>query len=171
MSNTYTLISSNTLTTDSTDVTFSNIPGGYTDLVLKCSMRADNVSTNRSFALTINNDTASNYSRTILTGDGSSVTATRSSSQANTRIYAVGGTATSNTFSNVQVYIPSYTASQYKQFFSINMAEDNNATAQMWIVSNLWLNNSAITSIKIADVSTQKLVSGSSFFLYGIKDS
>jgi hypothetical protein len=61
--NTYVAIAEQTLGTAAASVTFSSIPGTYTDLVLVISAQD---TTNNSFALICNSDTGTNYSRTRL---------------------------------------------------------------------------------------------------------
>ncbi len=167
MANTYTLIASNTLGSDAASVTFSSIPGTYTDLVLRASVRG----TNSGSTLTrfqFNSDTASNYSYTMLRGDGTNVTSLNGSSTTNSIFYLNNAGATSSTFTNTEIYIPSYTASQNKPLSVSNVAE-NNATLVQFTEANaqLWRNTAAITSIYIY-AGTGNLTSGSSFFLYGI---
>lgn len=71
MANTYTLISSNTLTSSAASVTFSSIPATYTDLVLRISSRTDAAGATATVAAQFNGDTTSaNYSETNLNSDG-----------------------------------------------------------------------------------------------------
>ena len=171
MANTYTLIASNTLSSSAASVTFSSIPSTYTDLVLKCSIRSNGAAATRLVNLTINN-TSTNYSWTYIEGNGATASSTR---QANgTNIYVGEGnasTSTSNTFSSLEIYIPSYTATQNKPLGSFQTMEDNAASAYMEAVSGLWRNTAAITEVKLAGPGADSFVSGSSFFLYGIKNS
>jgi hypothetical protein len=67
---TYTPIATTTLGTAAASVTFSSISGSYTDLVL---IIAGVQSVADVPYIQFNSDTATNYSRTQLSGDGSSV--------------------------------------------------------------------------------------------------
>lgn len=167
------LIASNTLSTTATSVTFSSIPGTYTDLVLKWSARTDaSGSQYDSIYLKFNSNSA-NYSRTTLRGNGAAAASQRASSQteANILISASAPTGTSNTFSNVELYIPSYTVSQNKPFSSFSAQENNTTTAFIFGNANLWSNTAAITSIALTPEIGPNFVSGSTFWLYGIKNS
>jgi hypothetical protein len=171
MAPTYELIASNTLTTDTASVTFSSIPATYTDLVVRLSARSD-TSGYKTGYIKFNADAGSNYSTTILRGNGSAASSARTSS-ANQGYcgYIVGTDYTSNTFSNNEVYIPSYTANQNKPV-SIFSAPENNATTAEFLSAWAWLwrDTAAITSIELYP-NSDDFASGSSFFLYGIKNS
>lgn len=173
MATTYQLISSNTLTTTASSVTFSAIPSTYTDLVLKGSVRTANASNNGNFLLTFNGDTSTVYSFTAVYGSGSVAASERASalSNVNEAEVAVGDSATANSFSSYETYIPNYTVSQFKPFSGIGMQERNSATAvYMYSVANLWRNNAAITSITLT-ANGANFMASTSFYLYGIKSS
>ena len=170
---TYTLISSNVLTSTAATVTFSSIPSTYTDLVLRCSMRSDRASAAADrYKLTFNSS-ATGYSILYLSGDGSSagsgLTASTSYIEGINAVDAT--TATSNTFSTVEIYIPSYTVSQNKPIGIAQAQEDNSATAFIYPTAALWRDTSAITSISFAPRYGTNFVSGSSFYLYGISNA
>jgi hypothetical protein len=175
MPNTYTLIASNTLGASATSVTFSAIPSTYTDLVLRLSLRGDQANYSEIILLEFNGSAAANYSYTAIRANGSTADSVRGSAQTYGRVgYANSGNSTADTFGNAEIYIPSYTASQNKPFSGIGMSENNSATAgEAWITpyATLWSNTSAITSIKISPINGPNWVSGSSFYLYGIKNS
>lgn len=173
MANTYVLIANNTLTSSAASVTFSSIPGTYTDLVLKFSARVDGATTGRELKLQFNSDTTTLYSNTVVRGSGAAASSYRDTGIAYTAAGRAPGTSvTSNTFSNVEIYIPSYTASQNKPASLFSALEDNVATISNNLVASadLYRSTTAITSIVITPTS-DNFVSGSSFFLYGIKNS
>lgn len=173
MALTYELIASNTLTTSAASVTFSAIPATYTDLVVKFSARVDGATTGREIRLRTNSDTGSNYSVTVLRGDGSAVSSYRDTNVTFTAGgRATGTSSTADTFSNVEIYIPNYAGTTNKPMSLFSVNESNTATITNNIVvgANLHRNASAITSIDISPTS-DNFVSGSSFFLYGIKNS
>jgi len=171
MANTYTLIASNVLSTTAASVTFSAIPATYTDLVLRWSAR--NTSSGENAQIRFNADSASNYSRTNLYGDGSAANSIRGTSES----YFYFGfsidasTRTANTFASAELYIPNYTAAINKPISGFSTIETN-ATAcdTPATIAALWRNTAAITSIEIAPV-TNTFAAGSSFYLYGIKNS
>jgi len=167
------LISSQTLGSSAASITFSSIPATYTDLVLRASMRSDAAATVKETEIIFNSDTSTNYSFTNVLGLGSNGTA---SQQFGTQAYGWTGkiaaaSSTSNTFANVEIYIPSYTASQNKQISSTNMNENNNTAVEATAaVAVLWRNTAAITSILFYPRASN-FVSGSSFYLYGLRSS
>jgi hypothetical protein len=171
MPNTYILISSNVLSTTAASVTFSAIPSTYTDLVLRYSARNDDTTT--ILGVRFNGDTATNYSTTILRGNGSSASSL-SYNTTRTQLFEQDGvepsTMTANTFVNAEIYIPSYLASQNKPSSNFTVTEDNSTTSFISAIANLWRNTAAITSINLYS-NGGNLVAGSSFYLYGIKNS
>jgi hypothetical protein len=171
MPSTYTLIASNVLTSSAASVTFSAIPSTYTDLVLRYSARNDDTTT--ILGVRFNGDTATNYSTTILRGSGSAASSL-SYNTTRTQLFEQDGiepsTMTANTFNSGEIYIPSYLVSQNKPMSTFTVTEDNSSTAYMSAIANLWRNTAAITSINLYS-NSGNLVSGSSFYLYGISKS
>jgi hypothetical protein len=171
MANTYTLISSNTLSSSAASVTFSSIPSTYTDLVLRGSIRDTTAGTVRDLFIRANNDSSTLYSFRDIEASGSAV-----ASSANTlRSYfqsvngSNGSGSTSNTFTSFELYIPSYTASQNKPASLISAMENNATAAYITVSAQLYRSTTAISRLDILGDST--IASGSSFYLYGIKNS
>jgi len=175
MANTYTLIASNTLSSTASSVTFSAIPSTYTDLVIRASLRDDSSGLYpNAVNLTFNGSSASNYSYTYLIAENTSPSSVRYSNQPAVYINnsVNGSTSTSNTFSSVELYIPSYTATQNKAFSTSFVTEANSASNLLWSIgagAGLRSVTAAITSITLDRGAN--LAVGSSFFLYGIKNS
>jgi hypothetical protein len=172
MANTYTLISSSVLSSTTASVTFSSIPATYTDLVLQVSGRSTgNGETFGSLRLRFNSDTATNYSVKSIKATPTPGMAEEISISFFYGQYAINGeNATANTFGNAEVYIPSYTANQNKPF-SMSAAVEGNYSNQPYRTesASLWRNTAAISTILV--YSDANFVSGSSFYLYGIKNS
>ena len=169
MPSTYSLISSNVLASSAASVTFSAIPSTYTDLVLRASTR--NSSGGTCVIATTFNGQASGYSVTRLRGTSSSASSGRTSSATSLYFSLTDSTYTANTFSNWEMYLPNYLSTTSKPVSNFSVTENNSATA-FYIDVNAGLSNitSAITSVTLtADGDT--FVSGSSFYLYGIKNS
>ena len=173
MANTYVLISSNVLSGSAASVTFSSIPSTYTDLVLRTSARTDVANYFDRFVFTFNSDSGSNYSNTYLAGSGSAASSNTASNATslNSSRAATGSTATANTFSNTETYFPNYAANTNKPIGSFNVGENNATAAQMAVDAQLWRNTAALNSITIAPGAGTNFVSGSSFYLYGVKNS
>jgi hypothetical protein len=175
MPSTYTLISSNVLASSAASVTFSAIPSTYTDLVLRISARSAASATTDSFTIKFNGSSAAEYSYTYISGNAISASSSRDFGNAAGYYGELvnGNTATSNTFSSTEIYIPSYTASQNKPISTFGATETNTATNATYIqaLADLWRNTAAITSIAITNGSATAFQIGSSFYLYGISKS
>jgi hypothetical protein len=171
MPSTYTLISSNVLSSSAASVTFSAIPATYTDLVLRMSIRASASAGTRQLQLVFNSDSSALYSVTQLEGDGATAYSQRGSANTSTTLATFNAnTSTANTFSNFEIYIPSYTASQSKPMSFDTALEDNATTAYRSVSAQLYRSNTAISTILIRPSSTDFMAT-SSFYLYGIKNS
>jgi hypothetical protein len=174
MPSTYTLISSNVLSTTAASVTFSAIPSTYTDLAIRMSVRSDRSSDFGLAGIELNGTTV-NISSTYLYSTYSSSVGQSGRDSAATKsglgwINAVSQTA--NTFTNGELYIPNYASTASAKQFSISLAAENNATnAYGWYSANFANSTSAITSITISQFFSASYVAGSSFYLYGISKS
>jgi hypothetical protein len=166
MATTYEIIDKVVLTGTQASITFSSIPSTYTDLLIKTSARGSYVGVANSQSISLNGST-SNFSGRYLQGNGSSVSS-GTSTQYVGDIDAAG--ATSNTFNNAEIYIPNYTSSNYKSISVDSVTETNATTIYATLVTVLWSNTAAINSITLTD-DAGNYVSGSSFYLYGIKNS
>jgi len=173
MPSTFQLISSNVLSSSAASVTFSAIPSTYTDLVLRVSARSTfSGGPLASMYLTFNAVGGTAYSSTNLTGDGASAGSGRLSNQSTLSApYNNAGTSTTNTFSSTEFYFPNYTSSAAKPVSIIGAQENNATTAYMNALAGLTTNTSVISTILIGDNSGASFASGSSFYLYGIKNS
>lgn len=150
------------------NITFSNIPADYTDLILFISARTDRSgAVPDNLSISYNNSTSSQSDLRIF-GDGSGVNLYADSSN----IYAglaTGAGATASTFGNTMIYIPNYAGSNNKPSLSDGVAENNGATGAMNIGAELWANTAAITSIKIESRYSATFQQHSTASLYGIK--
>ena len=146
-------------------VTFSSIPQtGYTDLVIKASVRDVYGGHSGLIAVAFNGSTAT-QSRKSLYGTGS---AAGSESSTDIRIeYNSAATATASAFGSGEMYIPNYTSANYKSTSSEGVSETNAATAFMAVTAGLWSNPAAITSITLTPNSAN-FVQYSTFYLYGV---
>lgn len=161
------LIASQTLSSSAASVTFSSIPSGYKDLILKVSARSDRASVTGFFLFQINSIT-SGYSDTSLRGTGTQALSARNSTTTTSwGGYISGGSTTSNTFGSVEVYIPSYAASQNKPIGTFGASEDNATAANINAIAGLVPTTAAVSSLVLTSLG-DNFVSGSSFQLYGL---
>jgi len=166
---TMTLIASNTVGSGGvSSVTFSSIPATYTDLVVKSSPRFDEAYSSDTMKVSFNGST-STFTYRILVGNGSSAASYNNTFGNAGDINAA--TSTSNTFSNMEMYIPNYTSSNNKSFSVDSVSENNGTAAIADLIAGLWSTTSAITSITFTPYSGGNFVQYSTFYLYGISSS
>jgi hypothetical protein len=164
----YILLERIELAASAASVTFANIPqSGYSDLKIVMSARCDNASV-LTIVNTIFNGSTSGYSGRYLEGNGSSASSNVGGTSALTVVGAVGASATANTFSNVELYVPNYTSNQYKSVSSDQALETNATTTYLELYAYLWSNTAAITSVTMTPASSANFVANSTFSLYGL---
>jgi hypothetical protein len=156
----YIKIASTTAGTGVTEFNFNSIPSAYTDLKLVLSMNGT------SDILVTFNGTSNNFTYRSIWADGSNV-------------YSFSGTdaymkpqypaSPSNTFSNMELYIPNYLGSNKKSISLDNVNEANATTAYIIPMAYIWDNTASISSIKVQ--ITSGITQYSSAYLYGIKSS
>ena len=168
---TYQLISSNVLSSSAASVTFSSIPATYTDLVLRYSARgASNIDTVK---IEINADSTVLYSYRSLQGDGSAASSSNDGggdTQISVPYGVVNSTKTASTFSSGEIYIPNYTVAQNRQIGTHQTQENNGTSSGMAVTAGLYRSTTTITSVTLSG-SGGSFAAGSSFYLYGIKNS
>jgi hypothetical protein len=149
-------------------ITFSSIPQTFTDLVLVTSLRSNRGSPSTEDSVKIEfNTITSGYSGRFLRGEGSG-TNSSSFSDAFILLNQNAGGTTANTFSSASLYIPNYTSSSNKSL-SVDIVQENNSSdSRLLIVSALWSNTAAITSLTLTPNVGTALVQFSSATLYGI---
>jgi len=153
------------------NIEFTSIPGTYTDLIIKTSLRSDAGVTYNNVRLSFNGSGGTAYSARLVYGDGTSaLSASESGLAFHALQYTAASSATASTFSNNDFYIPNYAGSTNKSS-SVDSVTENNATAAiMGMAANLWANTAAITSIRLTQGSGN-FVQHSTATLYGISKS
>ena len=165
----YNLISTQTLASTATNITFSSIPGTYTDLLLVFSEASSRANAIEQVNINFNGVTTSTYTSKVIYGTG----ATASSEVLTTTFlycYANGGAQTANTFGSIQMYIPNYASTTLNKTASIDAVSENNASTGGWqnIVAGLWASTAAITSIALTPLNGPNWNVGCTASLYGI---
>lgn len=170
MPTTYEPIATNTLGSNATFITFSSIPGTYTDLRLVLVARNATGYINNYFYLQFNGDNAGNYSETYMLGYGSNPVSSGSSS--NTGLISLGGIngVDEVAFGLFTADIFRYTGSDNKTVLTSRSADRNNTSGDLGRSVGLWRNTSAITSVRIAN-SGGFFAAGTTATLYGIKNA
>lgn len=170
MPNTMTLISAVTVGAGgASTISFSSIPGTYTDLFLKTSVRSDTSRASNGFLFDIRpNGSTANMTRKSMYGEGSSTGAGTGADGYNQLINP--SDYTSSVFSNTDIYIPNYTSSNSKSMTTEAVTENNATTNFVLLGAELWSNSSAISSITLTCLAGN-FVQHSTAYLYGIKNS
>jgi hypothetical protein len=147
------------------NIEFTSIPQGYTDLVIVANGNTDAATTTK---LNVGNgsiDTSSNYSWTVLSGTGSAANSYKESSVTftqNERYANWDASSNANTILHIQNY--SNTAT-YKTW----LTRGNNTTAGVDAIIGLWRSTAAINTIRISCTNAGRTFSaGATFSLYGI---
>jgi len=164
---TYEPIQSYTLGSAAATITFSSIPATYTDLRL---ILIGTTSASGTMRLRFNSDTATNYSYTDLTGNGSTAASSRGTSTTNINIttgLVSGSSTTIPVVSFVDIF--SYAGSTFKTCL-ISASQDYNGTGTTMQEVGLYRSTTAISTINLL-LSTGNYSIGTTATLYGIKNA
>lgn len=157
---TYTPIATVTASGVSTFLVMSSIPSTYTDLVLIGNYFK---SAAASASIRFNSDTATNYSQTAMTGNGTATNSGRETSQ--TSFYLMDFLSASTSEPNISItHIMNYSNTTTNK-----TVLDRGGAAGQGTAANvgLWRSTSAINRIDIL-TGTGTFSSGTTFTLYGI---
>jgi len=160
---TYTPIATQTLGSVAASITFSSIPGTYTDLRL---VLTGTTSLGDGIEIQFNGDTATNYSFVSLSGNGTTASSGNSSSQTSIRIntQAITGVTYAD-FNAFDVF--SYAGSTNKTLLATAVS-DQNGSGGLDLTVGLWRSTAAITSIKLLMLSASYFNTGTIATLWGI---
>ena len=161
MALTYEPIATTTLSSATTTITFSSIPSSYTDLRIVIVPKISNGT--GWTTLQFNGDTGTNYSVTYITGNGSTASSSRLTSQSNIYVGYNSNASAGYTFNTVDVF--SYTGSTFKTVLNTN-SDDQNGSGFVRRIVGLWRNTNAITSIELKN---SQFNADTTATLYGIK--
>jgi hypothetical protein len=162
MPKTYEPIATTTLGSTATTVSFTSIPGTYTDLVLVTSIKATSADTNQ--FMRFNSDSSTNYSQTNLYGTGTSALSFIQSSQDKINSVLSGYLVTSQNSPGIYNIMNYSNTTTFKTMIS----RFNNSSVIAQAEVSLYRSTSAITAIEIFTTPDSFAV-GSTLTLYGIK--
>jgi hypothetical protein len=157
--NTYEAIATTTASGGETTISFTSIPGTYTDLVLISGLIA---TTPYEMFLQFNTDTATNYSTTFIEGNGTAASSSRSSSSSSILVSYNSTTNPTPVIINIQNYANTTTNKTV-------LARSSAASASVLAYVGMWRNTAAITSIQLKLTGGRSFSAGATFSLYGIK--
>jgi hypothetical protein len=157
-------------TGSSNTITFNNIPGTYTDLILICNFIT--TEDQGSIAIRFNNDTTTNYSNTRMVGFANPPTSARASNQTSIpTMFAAGGSTTNPSITTVNVFNYANTTT-YKSMISRTIGtrfELGTPTFEPIAMVGLWRKSpEAITRIDVINTAGN-FTTDSTFTIYGIK--
>lgn len=159
---TYENIATTTLGSSQATVSFTSIPGTYTDLVLITNTASQLASGSEHILCQFNSDTGTNYSATYLYGTGSSAASGRNSNTNGAFIGRHEQTELGTGITHIQNYSNTTT--------NKTVLSRGGLAGQITIAYvSLWRNTAAITSIDLSPFNGTSFDAGSSFTLYGIK--
>jgi hypothetical protein len=151
-------------------IVFTSIPQTFTDLKLVVSAKTTVASTLDNILITFNSNTTG-YSYQTLYGSGSLAYAAYSSGVAFSKWAGIanGATATS-IFSSNEIYIPNYTSSNNKSYNVEAVSENNSTSSEQDLITGLWSNTAAITSITLTPDTGPNFAQYSTATLYGVSN-
>ena len=151
-------------------ISFTNIPQNYTDLCVKVSVRSTYASTYYDNMLLTFNGSSSGYSFVRGIGIGNSTSADGPFySQSSIYVGEVpAATATTNTFSNNEIYFPNYSGNTEKYVGIEKTLENTSSVYILGLVSGLWASTSPINSINFS-LASGSFAQFSEVTLYGVK--
>lgn len=163
MPTTYEPIATTTLGSTATSITFSSIASSWTDLRLVFMPKT---SAGLPPEIRVNSDTGSNYSRTMLYGNGTSTGSGRDANQTN---WGTGSQSGVTDVALITLDLFSYAGSTNKTGL-ITFSNDRNGAGSVERSAVLWRSTSAITSITMTvDLGAASFAAGTTATLYGIK--
>jgi hypothetical protein len=136
----------------------------YTDLVIILSGRGSRAATVANLLIAFNGSTTG-FTHKELYGSGSSIGAGAGGNEVG---LINGSSATTNTFSNNQIFIPNYAGSNNKSYSAETVTEHNSTTAYQVLYAGIWANTAAITSISLTTESSTIFTQYTTAYLYGL---
>jgi hypothetical protein len=161
-------LATTTLSTTTATIEFTSIPQAYEHLQIRLFARTTGGNIQSYASIQFNSDTTgSNYYSHYIQGDGSSISAGPNAS--NSIHYDIAGAnATASVFGAIVFDILDYAnTNKYKTTRALG-GTDNNGNGRMNLTSGLWINTSAITSIRLTPFAGS-FAQYSHAALYGIK--
>jgi len=173
MASTYEKIQTNTLTSATASISFTSIPGTYTDLVVIASVQGQANGCN--MQIWFNGDGSStNYSSTVLYGTNNTIGSVRNINNAKLNFGTNGGMpyANANQFGLNIYHIQNYSnTTTYKTVIGTSRSPSGGyvGVGELDQAVGMWRNTAAITSVDIGVDNSRTMQIGSSFTIYGIK--
>jgi hypothetical protein len=172
MANTYTKILSATISSSGQNISVTNIPQTFNDLVVHISGRTDFGGAIGNLAMWFNNDGGSLYSVTNLSGSGATASSSRGSGGFPQGIGNVNSApTTANVYTSSSIYIPNYSnTSNFKTATVETVTENNSGTAYASMHGFLYRSTNAIQHMAFnGNQVTLGFLAPTSLTIYGVK--
>jgi hypothetical protein len=155
-------LATTTLGSTASTITFGSIPATYRDL--RIVMFAASNSGADDVRLRVNSDTTdSNYSRVLMSGNGSSAFSVVGATVDQPRITYYGSISSSEYMVTTIDFLDSSAIDKHKSY----LTRSNKAASGVDAVVTRWANTAAITTIALGPVASS-FAAGSTFSLYGV---
>lgn len=148
-------------------ITFTGIPGNFTDLLVLYSVRSDRAGNIDDPVNITLNGSGSNYSSRTVFGSGSGISSQSYGSSVMFGGFMPAASTTANTFGSGSALITDYTLATAKVASIDFVAENNATTSYQNFTASIWSDNSVVTSVTVT-CQVANFVAGSSATLYGI---
>jgi hypothetical protein len=156
------------LSTATASITFSGIPSGYKHLQIRGLARTTRSATADGLRFEFNGDTSTNYYSHSIYGAGGSLGAYASPNKIESWV-VTANTANANVFGGFVTDILDYSNTTKNTTIKTLTGSDNNGDGQIALNSGVWMNTSAVSSIRLFSDSAANFMTYSSFALYGVK--
>ena len=153
----------------STAITMSSIPSTYTHLQIRGILHSGRTAgTDAGLTITLNSDTAANYSWHRLTGDGASATSSGGGSKSEILNDDIAANNTNvNYYTGFVIDILNYADTNTYKTLRALWGHDRNGAGRICLLSGNWRSTSAVSSLTLT--TDTNFSSYSSVALYGIK--
>lgn len=154
-------------------VTFSSIPSTYQHLQIRLIARSDRnqIDTLTDYLeMNFNSDTGANYAFHQLLGDGSTASSNAGTSDNYIIVSRISTTtAGASMFGGIVIDILDYANTSKNKTTRSLGGTDQNGSGRIYLNSGLWMDTSAISTIRVKPSSTGNFLQYSQIALYGIK--
>lgn len=161
-----------TATGSQTSINFTSIPSTYTHLQIRIIARqSSGTLTQPALKMRFNGDsTGANYTYHILSGNGTAASSSGFTDMGEIQLNGFAGNSSGADMFGVGVtdIVDYASTNKYKTIRTFG-GTDQNGSGLSQLISNAWLQTTAISSIEIYGSQTNSFATGSVFALYGIK--
>jgi hypothetical protein len=167
MASTYEKIATTTLGSATATVTFSSIPGTYTDLVIVGFASNSSADANITGYMRFNGDSSTNYSDTLAYTETTGPNSFQSSNSNSIGLWTIMGNTDTNRKSAILINVQNYSNSTIYKTTIYRISTPTSSAGWVNMDVGMWRNTAAITSILLGGGADW--LSNTTFTLYGIK--